>query len=157
MVTKKSPNNLCTCRQSGCVAYLLMVLWSDLVLARTKASRLASTLDICSLHACSLHACSLHDWDLCAQREMRRDFWNFSYRQPESSNNNVKKYDLIMDMSKKSKLMILKIISYCQQWQKAGFRQINQQVRHICLQQLQHRQISHSTTGYHQIKQNSAT
>lgn len=50
-------------------AYLLMVLWGDLVLARTKATRLASTLD-----ACSLHPCTLHDWDLCAQREMRRDF-----------------------------------------------------------------------------------
>lgn len=64
---------MCTRRQSGSIVYLLMVLWSDLVLARTKATRLASTLDIGSLHACPLH-----DWDLRAQREMRKEIFGMS-------------------------------------------------------------------------------
>ena len=66
MVTMKRglQKDLCKWRQLDNITYLLMVLWSDLVLSRTKATRLASTLN-----ACSLHACSLHDWDLCAQRQ----------------------------------------------------------------------------------------
>lgn len=64
MVTKKrNPEDLCIWRHSNSVVYLLMVLWSDLVLARTEATRLTSSLDVCSLNARSLH-----DWDLCAQR-----------------------------------------------------------------------------------------
>lgn len=56
MVTeKRNPNDLCTREQSASTAYLLVVLWSDLALARTKATRLSSTLNACSLHACSLH------------------------------------------------------------------------------------------------------